>query len=92
MTGTDVANVLCAAALIALVVAVVYRAWVRPPARTHVTVMPAELTPAEDCSRWGTDTALHEACARIWDLPETDPDAGITRLHQAINDDTEGTQ
>jgi hypothetical protein len=45
VTGTDVANVLCAVALIVFVVAVVYRAWVRPPARTRVTAMPAELTP-----------------------------------------------
>jgi hypothetical protein len=43
MTGSDVANLLCAAALIVLA-AVIYRA---RPARTRVTVMPAELTPAE---------------------------------------------
>jgi hypothetical protein len=47
MTGADVANLLCAAALFVLA-AVVYRAWLRPPARTRVTVMPAELTPADD--------------------------------------------
>jgi hypothetical protein len=46
MTGADAANLLCAAALFVLA-AVVYRAWLRPPARTRVTVMPAELTPAE---------------------------------------------
>jgi hypothetical protein len=49
MTGADVANLLCAAALFVLA-AVVYRAWLRPPARTRVTVMPAALTPA-DCER-----------------------------------------
>jgi hypothetical protein len=44
MTGADAANLLCAAALIVLA-AVIYRALL--PARTRVTVMPAELTPAE---------------------------------------------
>lgn len=89
MTGAAIANVLCAGALFALAF-VIYRACLRPPARTRITAMPAELTPTEDDSRWGTDTVLHEACARIWDLPDTDPDAGITRLQQAITDDTEG--
>jgi hypothetical protein len=48
VTGTDVANLLCAVALISAAAAAVYRAWVRPPARTRVTVMPAELTAVED--------------------------------------------
>ncbi|MFD5814361.1 hypothetical protein [Streptomyces sp. NPDC127038] len=85
MTGANAANIAVAVGLIALAIAI-YRA--RP--RTRVTVMPAELTPAEDESRWGTDSALHEACALIWDLPEADPDAGFDRIQQAINDDTEG--
>ena len=46
MTGADVANLLCAAALFVLA-AVVYRAWFRSPV-TRVRVMPAALTPADD--------------------------------------------
>jgi hypothetical protein len=89
MTGADVANVAVVVGLLVLA-AVIYRAWLRPTETTRVTVMAAALTADDGCSRWGTDTGLHEACARIWDLPDTDPDAGITRLRQAINDDTEG--
>jgi hypothetical protein len=47
MTGADVANVAVVVGLIALA-AVIYRAWLRPPVTTRVTVMPAALTAADE--------------------------------------------
>jgi hypothetical protein len=47
MTGADVANVAVVVGLIALA-AVIYRAWLRPPVTTRVTVMPAEFTAVEE--------------------------------------------
>jgi hypothetical protein len=37
----------------------------------------------------GTDTALHDTCALLWDLPAHNPDlqAGCDRLWQAIRDE-----
>ena len=50
MTGADVANVAVVVGLIVLA-AVIYRAWLRPPVTTRVTVIPAELTEADEESR-----------------------------------------
>jgi len=57
MTGVDVANLLCAGALFVLA-AVIYRAWLRPPTQTRVTVMPAEFTAVED-EEFLVDLAAH---------------------------------
>ena len=44
--------------------------------------------------RWGTDTALHDQCALIWDLPAHDPEleAGCDRLWAAIRDEQQNNK
>jgi hypothetical protein len=76
MSGADVANLLCAAALFTLA-AVIYRAL--PPRRTRVTVMPAELAPPDltaDEEAFLADLAAHltaygEAVADYYDTEGT---------------------
>ncbi|WP_037616341.1 hypothetical protein [Streptomyces aureus] len=46
MSGHDIANAALAIAVLLCAAAAIYRACVRPPTRTRVTVMPAALTPA----------------------------------------------
>ena len=96
MTGADVANLLCAAALFVLS-AVVYRAWFRPPV-TRVRVMPAALTPAGEerlladlTALADLDTHLDGYASQIAGLYEpgglTIQHPGFARLLAAVRDE-----